>query len=80
MGDEQMMERCTSYGRGGAGNMRRQSTVTQAQEKLASMAENVTDTVTPSRRRSSVWSRASQGSWKDMFRRGSVTEDSKGQE
>lgn len=56
----------------------RPSTVVKAQEKLASL----TDDPTPSTRRNSVWSmtsngerRASLSSLKNMFRRGSTTEE-----
>ncbi len=74
MGEE--VERCTSYGRGGFGNMRRPSTREQAKEALATMA----DTVTPQRRRSSTWSMTSNGerrnsAWKNLFRRQSAVDE-----
>ncbi|KAF2735285.1 hypothetical protein EJ04DRAFT_576233 [Polyplosphaeria fusca] len=75
MGDEPIMtERCTSYGRGGAGNMRRPSVVAQAKETLA----NITENATPSRRRSSTWSMGSngdrRGSILNVFRKNSAAE------
>ncbi|KAF1997374.1 hypothetical protein P154DRAFT_524870 [Amniculicola lignicola CBS 123094] len=77
MAEEQVAERCTSYGRGGAGNLRRPSTVVEARETLASL----TDSVTSQRRRSSTWSLGSnhnerRGSiWKTVLRRGSSSEE-----
>jgi hypothetical protein len=40
------LERCTSYGRGGAGNLRRPSVVAQAKEILASMPSNDSENCT----------------------------------
>ena len=40
------LERCTSYGRGGAGNLRRPSVVEQAKEILASMPSNDSENCT----------------------------------
>ncbi|KAF2494408.1 hypothetical protein BU16DRAFT_562067 [Lophium mytilinum] len=65
-------ERHTSYGIGGAGNLRRPSVVEAAKETLANMPSE------QPRRRSSVWSTTSikerKGSILSIFRRGSTTE------
>ncbi|KAF2247888.1 hypothetical protein BU26DRAFT_565314 [Trematosphaeria pertusa] len=78
MAEETSFERYTSYGRGGAGNLRRPSAVEEATKKLASMAEEVATKP----RRSSTWSMNSNGerrgsiaSLKNLFRRGSNAEE-----
>lgn len=76
---EETLERHISYGRGGAGNLRRASVVEEAKAALA----NTPPETNTQRRRSSVWSLSNDGSrrgsiWKSattLFRRGSTSEE-----
>lgn len=78
MADETTERHC-SYGRGGAGNMRRPSVMEQAKAAL----ENMPPETNTQRRRSSVWSLSNDGSrrgsiWKSataFFRRDSTSEE-----
>jgi len=77
------------YGRGGAGNMRRQSSIRDAWFKITSQADSSQDTAklepartstsTARRRASSTWSSSTAGErrfgWKRLFRRRSSEEE-----
>jgi len=73
------MERCTSYGRGGAGNLRRKSEAEAAAEVIKNSPPE------DRQRRSSIWSNAGSGTtsrrasiveaFTSTFRRNSKTSD-----